>query len=61
MKRVRHVVFSHYKSLTWWFKDTEHPEEWFIISLNPKYFGCIVRGLFLLIPPLKVKHIYKMW
>lgn len=59
-KRVKHVVFSRYEKLRWWFIDTKHPEqgERYFISLrfsDIKYL--FLNGLYLLIPPFKKSHI----
>lgn len=59
-KRIKHVVFSRYEKLRWWFIDTEHPEEGekYLISLRLSDFKyLLINGLYLLIPPLKKCHI----
>lgn len=57
---IRHVVFSHRKSLRWYFKSTEL-KGMFVISLYPWDIRLLKYGLYLLIPPLKKSHIKGNW
>ena len=56
----KYVVYSHYKNLRWYFKST-NTNEFFMISLNIFDIPLILRGIYLLLPPFKVKHIKGNW
>ena len=57
---LRHVVFSHYEKLRWYFTDTETRRLYFL-SINPFDVRYLVNGIFFLIPPLSKHHIKGNW
>ena len=57
---IKHVVFSHYKGLRWYFKSTIDGQ-FYIISLRLSDIKLLRYGLFLLIPPFKITHIKGNW
>lgn len=66
MIKIKHVVFSHYWNLRWWFVDTENMNKYYYISLNPMDLkdglkDLFYNGLHILIPPFKREHIKGNW
>ena len=55
--KVRHVVYSHYKNLRWYFVDTK-TYNFYFLSLNISDFKYLLYGgINILLPPLTRKHI----
>ena len=57
---LRHVVFSHYENLRWYFIDTKTHKLYFL-SINPLDVKYLVNGIFILVPPFSKKHIKGIW
>lgn len=57
---IKHVVFSHYKKLRWYFISTLDKKLYYI-SINPFDIINLAYGIFILIPPLTNKHIKGNW
>lgn len=63
---IKHVVFVTYYNLRWFFIDTENPNKYYYISLNPldlrQGIKDLIRdGVNILIPPFKKEHIKGNW
>ena len=54
--KIRHVVFSHYKKLMWYFVDTLTKREYFL-SVNPLDVKYLIYGINILLPLFSIKHI----
>lgn len=60
MIKIKHVVFSHYEKLRWYFIDTKDKKLYFI-SLNIKDIKYLIYGINILIPPFNKNHIKGIW
>lgn len=58
--KIRHVVFSRYEKLRWYFVDTLTKREYFL-SVNPLDVKYLIYGINILLPPFSVKHIKGCW
>jgi hypothetical protein len=54
--KIRHVVYSHYDKLRWYFIDT-YTRKYYFLSLNIKDIKYLLYGINILIPPLTKNHI----
>lgn len=54
--KIRHVVFSHYDKLRWYFIDT-YTRKYYFLSLNIKDIKYLFYGINILLPPLTKNHI----
>ena len=61
--KIKHVVFSHYEKLRWYFIDTRNPESntYYFLSLNPFDIKYLFNGIHILLPPFTKKHIKGNW
>ena len=54
--KIKHVVFSHYNCLRWYFIDIM-TKKYYFLSLNIKDIKYLLNGINILIPPLTKNHI----
>ena len=58
--QIKHVVFSHYENLRWYFIETKTKRMYFL-SINPLDIKYLINGIFILVPPFSKKHIKGIW
>lgn len=58
--QIKHVVFSHYKNLRWYFIDT-YDKKLYFISINLLDCVYLRYGIFFLFPPISIKDIKGNW
>lgn len=58
--QIKHVVFSHYEKLRWYFIDTKTKRMYFL-SINPLDIKYLISGIFILVPPFSKQHIKGIW
>lgn len=58
--QIKHVVFSHYEKLRWYFMDTKTKKLYFL-SVNPLDIKYLFYGIYVLIPPFTKRHIKGNW